>query len=509
MSDARPIKIAITALGGQGGGVLSNWIVALGEANGFIAQSTSVPGVAQRTGATVYYVELFPQAAAQAKGKTPILALMPVPGDVDIVIAAEFMEAGRAILRGFVTKQTTLIASSHRDYAIAEKINMGDGRQETDNVRRTAMKSAGRFIEADMAAAAASTGAAVSAVLFGALAGAGVLPIAKEKFEDTIRKSGRAVESNLQGFTAGFSIGREVLPPPVDIADVSLPLKPAPPTTASSPLLERLRRDFPPETHAILQEGLKRTLDFQDMNYATLYLDRIYEIHKLDQQSDGATHGWRLSRDTGKHLALWMTYDDAIRVADLKTRRARFARFRDDARAEPDQIVNVSEYLHPRVEEICDLLPATIARGVLASNLQRKVLGALLGKGRRVSTTKLRGFLPLYFMASLRFMRRWGYRFGVEQKRIEDWISTITAAAPHDYVLACEIAGLQRLIKGYGETHDRGLGNFNSIMARLNEVKKQEDPAAMLARLRDTALKDEDGAALNVAIRQLSTDAAA
>ena len=52
-------------MGGEGGGVLADWIVALGEANGHIAQTTSVPGVAQRTGATIYYVELFPRAAAE------------------------------------------------------------------------------------------------------------------------------------------------------------------------------------------------------------------------------------------------------------------------------------------------------------------------------------------------------------------------------------------------------------------------------------------------------------
>ncbi|SQI31483.1 putative indolepyruvate oxidoreductase subunit B [Providencia alcalifaciens] len=46
----QPIKIAILAMGGEGGGVLADWIVNLGEENGYFAQTTSVPGVAQRTG---------------------------------------------------------------------------------------------------------------------------------------------------------------------------------------------------------------------------------------------------------------------------------------------------------------------------------------------------------------------------------------------------------------------------------------------------------------------------
>jgi indolepyruvate ferredoxin oxidoreductase, beta subunit len=49
---ARPITILIAALGGEGGGVLTDWIVAAASQLGFPVQSTSIPGVAQRTGAT-------------------------------------------------------------------------------------------------------------------------------------------------------------------------------------------------------------------------------------------------------------------------------------------------------------------------------------------------------------------------------------------------------------------------------------------------------------------------
>ena len=99
----KAITIAILAMGGEGGGVLADWIVDLAEHSGYRAQSTSVPGVAQRTGSTIYYLEIFPEEEVQAACKEPILALMPVPGEVDIVLASELMEAGRAIQRGLVT----------------------------------------------------------------------------------------------------------------------------------------------------------------------------------------------------------------------------------------------------------------------------------------------------------------------------------------------------------------------------------------------------------------------
>ena len=136
------ISIAIAALGGQGGGVLSNWIVELAEANGYRAQYTAIAGVAQRTGATIYAIELFPETLIEKEGREPVLALMPVAGDVDICLASELMEAGRAVNRGIVTPdRTTLIASDHRVYAIGEKEQMGDGRLDSAQVREAIKKT--------------------------------------------------------------------------------------------------------------------------------------------------------------------------------------------------------------------------------------------------------------------------------------------------------------------------------------------------------------------------------
>ena len=128
------IKLAIMAVGGQGGGVLANWITDMAVAEGWHAQSTAVAGVAQRTGATIYYIEMAPDA-----GRAPVFSLAPAAGDVDILIAAEWMEAGRAVMRGFVTPdRTTLIASTHRALSVAEKMVPGDGIAENSPVMTAA-----------------------------------------------------------------------------------------------------------------------------------------------------------------------------------------------------------------------------------------------------------------------------------------------------------------------------------------------------------------------------------
>ena len=193
----RAIRIAVMAMGGEGGGVLADWIIDLAEHGGYIAQLTSVPGVAQRTGATIYYLELFPRAAAEAAGKAPVLAMMPVPGDVDVVIASELMEGARAVQRGFVTPdRTTLVVSTHRVYAIGEKIALADGRSEGGTMAQACRDAARRFVGADMAAIAQRTGSVISAALFGALAGSGALPFPAEAFVATVERGGVGVAAS-------------------------------------------------------------------------------------------------------------------------------------------------------------------------------------------------------------------------------------------------------------------------------------------------------------------------
>ena len=165
-------------------------------------QSTSVPWVAQRTGATIYYLEFFARAAAAQAGREPIMALMPGSGDVDCVLASELAEAGRAIQRGLVNPdRTTLIASSHRSYAIGEKSAMGQGAADEKQLLDLVRSQAKRLILFDMDELAERHHSVISSVLLGALCGSGVLPFRTTAFEAAITKSGSiAVATNLAAF---------------------------------------------------------------------------------------------------------------------------------------------------------------------------------------------------------------------------------------------------------------------------------------------------------------------
>ncbi|RZI78457.1 MAG: indolepyruvate oxidoreductase subunit beta family protein, partial [Variovorax sp.] len=348
----QPIKIAILAMGGEGGGVLADWIVDLGEHCGYIAQTTSVPGVAQRTGATIYYVELFPEARALADGGRPVLALMPLPGDVDIVLASELMETGRAVQRGLVTAdRTTLIGSTHRVYSIAEKSAMGDGRVDSAQLERQADRAAKRYIRFDMAEAAEHAGSVISAVLFGAVAGSGVLPFSRVQFEATIERGGVGVKPSLKAFGAAFDRAQNGEATVTD-ATPTVAAPPQPRHAAVRALVERVQQRFPVGSHALLLEGVRRTIDYQDVAYAATYLDRLAPFY------DGAADdGLPLADAVARYLALWMSYEDTARVAALKTRATRFDRVREESRVQPGQVMAIHEYMHPRLQEICETLP--------------------------------------------------------------------------------------------------------------------------------------------------------
>ena len=491
MVKVRPISVAVLAIGGEGGGVLADWIAGLAEHNGYAAQTTSVPGVAQRTGATIYYIEMFPLVAAKAAGREPVFALMPVPGDVDIVIASELMEAARAVERGLVTPdRTTLIASTHRVYAMSERTALADGRADAAKLIEACRSAAHRFIAFDMEAIAEAAGSVASAVLFGALAGASALPFQRTAFETAIRRSGVGVAASLAAFAAGFEAA-------ADGETAAKTAEAAADRTAGSTKLDTLLGAFAhglsPDTAALIRAGVARLADYQDLDYAREYLNGLRPFRQIDL----------LLGEVARQLALAMGYEDTIRVADLKIRPERFARVREEVKLADGQILEIAEFLHPRTEEIADTLPAGLGRWLLGSRWARRFVDRFTRSGRTVKTTSIRGFLLLYLMAALRPLRRRSLRFARERASIEAWLALVAKTAERDYELALGVAGMRGLIKGYGDTHERGHAKYLAMAECVPNLLNRADGAEQLARLHKAALADEHGDALRAAIREI------
>jgi indolepyruvate ferredoxin oxidoreductase beta subunit len=493
----KAITIAILAMGGEGGGVLADWIVDLAEYSGYRAQTTSVPGVAQRTGSTIYYLEIFPEEEVQTAGKEPILALMPVPGEVDIVLASELMEAGRAIQRGLVTPdRTTLIASTNRVYSMTEKTAITDGRVDSEKVIEASSAAAKSFVHGDFARIAEDSRSVISASLFGALAGTGALPFRREQFEDAIRKGGVGVESSLAAFAAGFRAATE--PATTSIGKAEPAKSKVGPRL--QPLAAKIENEFPAASRETLFAGIERLADYQDVAYAAEYLKRLEAIRDLD--AEFGRGDFALLGETARYLALWMSYEDAPRVADLKIRRTRFDRVHQDARVEPAQLLQIKEFLHPRVQEIADMVPAPLGRWLLRSNLMRRLTEAITGNGKIVETTSLGGYLQLYMVAGMRRWRRKSLRFEKEQKAIADWLELIARIVPEDYALALELTECPRMVKGYGDTHAQGEKNYEAVMSALPKLRGTSNAAGHLKHLREAALADDTGEKLARALAE-------
>ena len=490
------LKLAVFAVGGQGGGVLASWIEATARAEGYLCQTTSVAGVAQRTGSTIYYIEMAPQGSG-----LPVFALAPSAGDVDIMIAAEMMEVGRAVMRGFVTPdRTTLIGSTHRALAVSEKTVPGDGIANAPEVQAAAEVAAQRLILADMDRLATDQGSVISASLFGALAGSEALPFPRTAYEQAIRASGKGVEASLRAFDAGYTAARDGIAAPERQAKPA-PRKitgPSAQMRAWEGVLARVQ-DLPEPVQPMAEAGLAKVVDFQDCAYGVLYIDRLADVVK----TDSAARDFALSAVAAKYIANAMAYDDIIRVADLKTRATRTARIDAEMGKTEAHVLQLTEYFHPRAEEIAGLMPARLGAQTEANPARMARLNKWFGKGRRLRTDTLGAFLMLHILGGLKGYRLRTYRHQLEVAHLEAWLTA--CAAPDDYDLRVELFKNRRLIKGYSDTHARGLSKFDKVMNMAPVLQGRSDAAEWMARLREAALQDPEGKALDGAIKTVES----
>ncbi len=468
----RTLTVLIAALGGEGGGVMADWLIDAASACDFPAQSTSIPGVAQRTGATTYYLEIYPAKRAALDGREPVMALTPSPANVDVMVSSEFVEAGRAIQNGFVSpERTTLVASTHRIYATMEKMQMGDGRFDPTRVHEAAQTLAKRAVLFDMRALAEENGTVINAVLFGAMIGSGALPLPRDVCETAIRRGGRGAEASLRGFAAGYEIAAGTR---------AAPVPPAPVKQAT-------------EMQEIIDLGLARLRDYQGEAYAQRYLERVKSLGDVDP---------KLVAEVARQLALWMSYEDIVRVADLKSRASRFERVRREVGAKDDEPVVVIDYLKPGIEEVASLLPTTLGRRLIAWAEAKGKLDAY-NVGLHIKTSGIFGFLLVRSLAWLKPWRPRSMRYADEQALIERWLGCVRTAASRDANLAFEIAACATLLKGYGETHRRGKANFLAILDALvdnpptADVHEQTDA---IRHARAAALADPEAKALSQAL---------
>ena len=511
MTEDQPITLLVCALGGEGGGVLSEWLVDAARLAGHAAQSTSIPGVAQRTGATTYYLEVFPRPLAELNGRRPMFSLSPVPGALDAIVSSELLETVRQISNGMSSAERTLvISSSARALTTAERMVPGDGRADTRRLLEVVKAFSREHHVFDMGALAREAGTIVSAVMLGAVAGSGLLPFAREHYERALRgnradsKPSRSTQANLRAFALAFDALREpraqsaMLRQLLDEADAP----------ASPVLPEALRAQFPPPVHDFLALGHARLVDYQDADYAADYVRCLAQVLAAERAAcPNGAHGWGTTREMARWLALWMAFDDTVRVADLKSRASRSRRVRREVKAGEADLLKVYEHFKPGIPEFAALLPAAPAARLLAWDRQRQAAGnAPWALALKVGSHSVLGMISLRLLASLKALRRRGSRFAEEQALIRRWLDAVLAGTASHWQLGHEIALCGRLIKGYGTTNERGKRNLLHVIEHLAIAPLPDgSPAARavaIAAAREAALADEGGKALDAALQR-------
>jgi indolepyruvate ferredoxin oxidoreductase, beta subunit len=491
MNNKRPITLLVCALGGEGGGVLTEWLVDTARAAGYAAQATSIPGVAQRTGATTYYIEVFPVPLAQLGGRRPVFSLNPVPGALDAIVSSELLETARQIGNGMSSPDRTLvITSSSRVLTTLERMQLADGRADSEALMKVVRQFSRAHRIFDMAAAAHEAGTIVSAVMLGAVARSGVFPFSRGQYEAVVRGSGGAAAASLRGFELGFGHAGPDLA--TAARDDGLRVEPAMTALVVSEVPEPVRE--------FASLGYQRLVEYQGADYASLYLQRLRRVIDVESQADPTgAQAFATSRETARWLALWMAFDDIVRVADLKSRASRWQRVQHETKTGEGDLLKVYDHFKPGIPEFAALLPESLATRLLAWDRRRKQPWALPLK---IGSHGVLGMLALRTLASLKWLRPRGSRFAMEQRMIERWLRGVAEGTARGWRLGNEVAQCGRLIKGYGATNERGKENLLHVLDHLAHGESAVQSAEAITAAREAALADDAGKAFDSALVQ-------
>lgn len=505
----KPISLLICALGGEGGGVLTEWLVETARHAGYAAQATSIPGVAQRTGATTYYIEVFPVSMKDLGGKRPVFSLNPVPGALDAMISSELLETARQVGNGMTSPERTLVlTSSARTLTTQERMQLGDGRADPADLLKLVQQFSRAHQVFDMAAVARESGTVVSAVMLGAIAGSGLFPFTRAQYEAVVKSGGKGAEASLRGFGKAFDIVSKGKEQADFVAQVLAPAKQPMPAGTLAPQASPPQHEhaftFPHTVQEMFGLGYARLVEYQGKDYAELYVKRLQSVLAAERDADPqGTHGHAITKEMARWLALWMAFDDIVRVADLKSRASRWQRVQGEVKLGEDDLLKLYDHFKPGVPEFAALLPPALATKLVAWDRKRVIGGKQpWAMPLKIGTHSVFGMVALRTLASMKWLRVRGSRFALEQQMIDKWLQGVVQGTHRGWELGHEIALCGRLIKGYGSTNERGKENLLHVLDHLAQGGQAADAARAIHAAREAALADEGGKALDAALVQ-------
>jgi indolepyruvate ferredoxin oxidoreductase, beta subunit len=516
-------SVLIAAIGGQGGNILSEWLFTAANLAGHLAQSVGLPGLAQRGGATSQYIEI---AIAEngSPPAEPIFCLAPVQGQVDVLLAQELLEMGRMIQRGYPAPDAAIITSTQRNYTVWEKMPMGGATADPVALEEVGRQFAKQFVPVDVSRLIQERRLdplSGNAMLLGALAASGALPIRREHYVQAIQQLGLAVDMNLTAFEIGFEYVRGG---GHDVAKRALATEEEPIEQRAAQLPERLQDGYRALARPLVEqygETLGRTLieatyqltDYQDLRYARHYLERVGALYRKERAIAPERIERTVTQTFASNLATLMSFEDAVRVADFKTRPGRFERIKERLNVAPDQVYEVVDYLKPDAEEIYGIFPWWLVTPLLPVLDRLRITQDAQGKPRYWTqmprTTTLPGYMTFKLLTWFKPLRPHSWRNRHERKFQQEYERAVYEFLAIDYELAVLVAGTGQFVRGYGRVRRRTFEAarylIDGVLRPLVALERGAGGGYRLTRqvgevARQAMLTDEEGIEL---VRQL------
>ncbi len=253
---------------------------------------------------------------------------------------------------------------------------------------------------------------------------------------------------------------------------------------------------LPESVVAAASDAIHLMIEYQGTAYARLYVERLTRFVGKRGVDEA------MLRDIASLMAMRMSYEDAIRIAQLKL--LELEAYPDTPRA--DDVRKL------RLDEMVEALPTVVAEPLL------DVLDWLGWVHKRVSihfsTASRFSIRRLKIEASLMRWRRYSIRYAKERQWVERWLHMIDRALTKQPHAAPVIIDTATMVRGYGDAYRYGLADWHAIIDGLvkptfDGVLHLPDLAGAVAEARAAALPDPRQAALKRKIAEIRARCAA
>lgn len=449
------MKILIPSVGGLGVGVFVEWLSAAAIFQGLQPNVLNLPGVSQRAGRTLSYLEI-------GNGTMPF-SPFPERGRIDLIISQEFLELIRILKEGYGGKNCRVLGTTYRYYTTYEKLSLKRDVYTYDNLRNVIEDNSEDHIVVDIYKMGIPD--FTNAHLLGLLCASGYLPvIRRESYEKAIGTVGIDPERNLRDFASGYELLEKVKERSGSINQTTTRVNRFLPDGYIRESIEKLGSIYGKDVRDVLAEAVRQIIGYQDIGYAELFVCRVDELHAYILKSNvGTKLTSEVIKEFAKTLAVRMMYEDVIRVAEKKVSKERFERIKRLYKIRDTDVFWIKDFFRPELDELYGILPYSLGK-----SLDRILSKHKISWKTEISTNHISGFLLLKGMSKLRFLRRHSFRYKRENALIEKYIEHVKRCLTHGLESAYLAAKGGAIVRGYGDVRKETIRKWEEFSTLTN-----------------------------------------